>query len=264
MRILVITAGSRGDIAPFTGLGRRLSDVGHQVAVAAHPSFAALVGGCGLGYRLVPGDPQGLIRDLARAASRDEAQALTRAYADGLADGVAEAVAGGADLLLTAFGPAPLSRMAGEAFGVPVIGTYLAPSFATGEFPLPNARSADDLGPEGNLAAGRDVLKRAEGVFAGAVTRLRARLGLPAGAPSAPVDVRPVFHGFSPLVVPRPEDWPSWVEVAGYWWPARPDGWQPRPNWSTSSRPVRPRCSSDSAVWGRGRGNGSVSWWLRR
>ncbi|MEW2303331.1 glycosyltransferase [Streptomyces sp. NPDC006655] len=227
MRILIITAGSRGDVAPFTGLGRRLSDVGHQVTVAAHPSLAALVGGCGLGYRPVQGDPQGLIRDLARAASRDEAQALTRAYADGLADGVAEAVAGGADLLLTAFGPAPLSRTAGDAFGVPVIGTYLAPSFATGEFPLPNARGIDDLGPEGNLAAGRDVLKRAEGVFAGAVTRLRARLGLPADAPSAPVDVRPVFHGFSPLVVPRPEDWPSWVEVAGYWWPARPDGWQP-------------------------------------
>lgn len=227
MRILIITAGSRGDVAPFTGLGRRLLDAGHQVAVAAHPSFAALVGGCGLDYRSVPGDPQGLIRDWARAASREEAQALTRAYADGLADGVVEAAAGGADLLLTAFGPAPLSRTAGEAFGVPVIGTYLAPSFTTGQFPLPNARSTDDLGPEGNLAAGRDVLKRAEGVFAGAVTRLRARLGLPAGASSALVDVRPVFHGFSPLVVSRPEDWPSWVEVTGYWWPARPDGWQP-------------------------------------
>ena len=227
MRILIITAGSRGDVAPFTGLGRRLLDAGHQVAVAAHPAFEALVGGCGLDYRPVPGDPQGLIRDWARATSREEIQALTRAYADGLADGVAEAVAGGADLLLTAFGPAPLSRTAGEAFGVPVIGTYLAPSFATGEFPLPNARSTEDLGPEGNLAAGRDVLRRAEGVFAGAVTRLRARLGLPIGGSAAPVGVRPVFHGFSPLVVPRPKGWPSRAEVAGYWWPARPDGWQP-------------------------------------
>ncbi|MDI9884709.1 glycosyltransferase [Streptomyces sp. HNM0645] len=227
MRILIITAGSRGDVAPFTGLGRRLLDAGHQVAVAAHPPFAALVGGCGLDYRPVPGDPQGLIRDWAGAASRAEAQALTRVYAEGLADGVAEAVEDGADLLLTPFGPAPLSRTAGEALGVPVIGTYLVPAFATGEFPLPNARSTDGPGPEGNLAAGRDVLRRAEGVFTGAVTRLRTRLGLPAGAPSAPVAVRPVVHGFSPLVVPRPDDWPSWVDVAGYWWPARPDGWQP-------------------------------------
>ncbi|MFI8962939.1 glycosyltransferase [Streptomyces sp. NPDC053493] len=226
MRILIVTAGSRGDVAPFTGLGRRLLDAGHQVAVAAHPSFAPLLDGCGLAHRPVPGDPRQLIQDWARAASREEVQALTRAYADGLADGVAEAVAGGADLLLTPFGPAPLSRTAGEAFGVPVVGTYLVPAFATKEFPLPNARSTESPGPAGNLAAGRDVLKRAEGVFAGAVTRLRARLGLP-GAPSAPVDVRPVFHGFSPLVVPRPADWPSWADVTGYWWPARPDGWQP-------------------------------------
>ncbi|GAA3494603.1 glycosyltransferase [Streptomyces prasinosporus] len=227
MRILIITAGSRGDVAPYTGLGRRLLDAGHQVAVAAHPSFGALVGGCGLDHRPVPGDPRGLIRDWARATSREETRALTRAYADGLADGVAQAVAGGADLLLTAFGPAPLSRTAGEAFGIPVIGAYVVPAFATRQFPLPRARSTDGPGPEGNLAAGRDVLRRAEGAFAGAVTRLRARLGLPPGAPAAPVDVRPVFHGFSPLVVPRPEDWPAWAEVAGYWWPARPDGWRP-------------------------------------
>ncbi|MFF3603860.1 glycosyltransferase [Streptomyces sp. NPDC002463] len=227
MRILIITAGSRGDVAPFTGLGRRLLDAGHQVAVAAHPSFAALIAGCGLEHRTVPGDPEALIRDWSRAASRAEAQALTRAYADGLADGVADAVAGGADLLLTAHGPAPLARTAGAAYGVPVVGTYLVPSFATREFPLPHARNAEGLDPEGNLAAGRDVLKRAEGVFAGAVARLRDRLGLPAGTPSAAGDIRPAFHGYSPLVVPRPEDWPSGVHVTGYWWPARPDGWQP-------------------------------------
>ncbi|KIF74432.1 hypothetical protein QR77_11460 [Streptomyces sp. 150FB] len=62
MRILIVTAGSRGDVAPFTGLGQRLLDAGHQVAVAAHPPFAGLVTGCGLGHRPLPGDPQELIR----------------------------------------------------------------------------------------------------------------------------------------------------------------------------------------------------------
>ncbi|MFF8375971.1 glycosyltransferase [Streptomyces sp. NPDC015661] len=227
MRILIITAGSRGDVAPFTGLGRRLLDAGHEVAVASHPSFAALVGGCGLEHRPMPGDPEALLRGWSRASSREEAQALTRAYADGLADGVADAVAGGADLLLTAHGPAPLSRTAGEAFGIPVVGTYLVSSFATRTFALPHARSDGGTGPEGNLAAGRDVLRRAEGAFAGAVTRLRDRLGLPADTPSAAAGIRPAFHGYSPLVLPRPEDWPPGVDVTGYWWPARPDQWQP-------------------------------------
>ncbi|MFD9685914.1 glycosyltransferase [Kitasatospora sp. NPDC059088] len=219
MRILIVTAGSRGDVAPFTGLGRRLLEAGHQVAVAAHASFAGLLADCGLEHRPVPGDPNELVREFSRAA--------LRAYTDGLADGVAEAAAGGADVVLTAFGPAPLSRAAGEALGVPVVGTYLAPSFATREFALPNARNADDLGPEGNLAAGRDVLRRAEGLFVDAVTRLRARLGLPADPPTAAADIRPAFHGYSPLVLPRPADWPSRARVAGYWWPARPAGWQP-------------------------------------
>ncbi len=226
MRALIITAGSRGDVAPFTGLGRRLQEAGHEVAVAAHSGFAGLIGGCGLGFRTVPGDPQGLIRDWARAGSREEVQALTRAYADGLADGVAQAVEGGVDVLLTAFGPAPLARVAGEALGIPVIGTYLVPSVPTGEFALPNARG-DLGGPEGRLAAGRDVVRRAEGVFSGAATRLRAHFGLPAEEPSTPSGVRPVFHGFSPSVLPRPADWPSWVDASGYWWSARPEGWQP-------------------------------------
>ncbi|MGW4232840.1 glycosyltransferase [Streptomyces sp. NPDC004980] len=227
MRILIVTAGSRGDVAPYTGLGRRLLDAGHEVAVAAHPSFAALVGGCGLEHRPVPGDPQELIRSWSRAASREETRALSRAYVDGLADGVADAAGGGADLLLTAFGPAPLSRAAGEALGVPVVDTYLVPAFATGQFPLPGARDTDGPGPEGNLAAGRAVLERAEGLFAGAATRLRTRFGLPADVPPAPAGLPPVFHGYSPVVVPRPEDWPARARVVGYWWPPRPDGWQP-------------------------------------
>ncbi|MCX5214376.1 glycosyltransferase [Kitasatospora sp. NBC_00240] len=228
MRILIITAGSRGDVAPFTGLGRRLLDAGHEVAVAAHPSFATLVAGCGLGHRPMPGDPQELIRAWARAASRAEVRALTAAYADGLADGVATAVAAGTDLVLTAFAPAPLSRAAGDAFGVPVIETHLVPAFPTREFPLPGALDAEGLGPAGNLAAGRETVRRRDNLFAGAVARLRARLGLPADAPAEPAGGGgPVFAGFSPLVVPRPADWPSQVEVTGYWWPPRPDGWQP-------------------------------------
>src|SRR5262249_54835240 len=134
MRILIVTAGSRGDVAPYTGLGRRLLAAGHEVAVAAHPPFAGLIGGCGLDHRPLAGDPRELIRTRARAASWEETRAAMAAFLDLLADGVV-AAADGADLVLTAFGPAALSRAAGEAYGIPVIGTYLAPACATREFP---------------------------------------------------------------------------------------------------------------------------------
>jgi UDP:flavonoid glycosyltransferase YjiC (YdhE family) len=67
MRILIAAAGSRGDVAPYTGLGQRLQQAGHQVALAAHGLFADLVREAGLEYRPLPGDPVELAR--ARIAS---------------------------------------------------------------------------------------------------------------------------------------------------------------------------------------------------
>ncbi|WP_406349067.1 glycosyltransferase [Streptomyces sp. NBC_00144] len=228
MRILIVTAGSRGDVAPFTGLGQRLMEAGHQAAVAAHLPFAGLVADCGLDHRLLPGDPQELIRARALATSAEEARAVTSAFLDRLAGGVVAAVAEGTDLVLTAFGPASLSQAAGEAFAIPVVGTYLAPAVATREFPLPGVPGADDFGPDVNLAAGRALLAQAATLQEGVLTRLRTRLGLPvAEGPVEAGRIRQVFHGFSPQVVPRPADWPSEVDVTGYWWPARPRGWRP-------------------------------------
>lgn len=227
MRILIVTAGSRGDVAPFTGLGRRLLEAGHEVAVAAHPLFATLVEGCGLDYRPLPGDPRELIAARGRAGSPQEVLAVMTEFMDGLADGVV-AAADGSDLLLTAFGPSTLSRVAGELYGVPVLGTYLVPAFATREFPLAGAQCVGDLGPEGNLEAGQAMLRGGHALLGGVAARLRERLGLPAALDPEPLGHNGcVLHGFSPLVVPRPADWPSEAEVAGYWWPARPQGWQP-------------------------------------
>jgi Glycosyltransferase family 28 N-terminal domain len=70
VRILIVTAGSRGDVAPFTGLGQRLQEAGHQVALAAHDTFAGLVRGCGLEHRPLPGDPRDLVRARTAAGSQ--------------------------------------------------------------------------------------------------------------------------------------------------------------------------------------------------
>ena len=134
-------------------------------------------------------------------------------------------------MVLTALGPAPLSRLAAEALGLPCMGTYLAPAVPTGEFALPGLPQSGGAGPAANLAAGRELLAAAGSLYGGILPGLRDRLGLspgrwPRGEEGA---VWPVCHGFSPLVVPRPADWPSEVDVCGYWWPARPEGWQPSP-----------------------------------
>jgi sterol 3beta-glucosyltransferase len=229
MRILIVTAGSRGDVAPFTGLGQRLQQAGHQVALAAHGRFAGLVRESGLEYRALPGDPVDLVRARTAAPSPEAARSVFAAFLDELGEGVMAAAAAGTDVLLTAFGPAPLGRLVAEGLGISSVGVYLAPGVPTREFPPPGWPVPGQLSPADNIAAGRELLVRTGSLYADVLRRLRARLDLPvvaAGAPSPPDDW-PICHGFSPAVVPRPADWPPTVHVTGYWWPAGPPRWQP-------------------------------------
>src|SRR3954447_19359338 len=228
MRVLIVTAGSRGDVAPFTGLGRRLQQAGHQVALAAHDRFAGLVRGCGLEHRTLPGDPVELVRARTAAPSPEAARSVFAAFLDELGDGVMSAAAAGTDILLTAFGPAPLGRLVADGFGIASLGVYLAPGVPTREFPPPGWPVTGQPSPAENIAAGRELLARTGSVYADVLRRLRTRLGLPAaGQAQGPPDDWPICHGFSPAVVPRPADWPANVHVTGYWWPARPPEWQP-------------------------------------
>jgi sterol 3beta-glucosyltransferase len=53
-----MTAGSRGDVAPYTGLGYGLSRAGHEVTLVTHGRFAGLVEGSGVGFHPLPVDPR--------------------------------------------------------------------------------------------------------------------------------------------------------------------------------------------------------------
>src|SRR3954462_4960196 len=84
MRILIVTAGSRGDVAPFTGLGQRLQHAGHHVALAAHDRFAGLVRDSGLEHRTLPGDPVELTRARTAAPSPQQARSVFAEFLDEL------------------------------------------------------------------------------------------------------------------------------------------------------------------------------------
>jgi len=48
VRIVITTAGSRGDVAPYTGLARRLNDAGHTAVIATHEPFRGMVEALGI------------------------------------------------------------------------------------------------------------------------------------------------------------------------------------------------------------------------
>ncbi|MFD4246822.1 glycosyltransferase [Streptomyces sp. NPDC058525] len=234
MRVALITAGSRGDVAPFTGLGHQLALAGHEVTLATHQSFAGLVAQAGLTFHGLPVDPQAELRTehgrrllSSRSGPGKLAWmlAMARRLVGDMAAGMLDA-ARSSDVLLLSASVAPLGYAIAEGLGLPSRGVYLQPLASTGEFPPP-VTGTRSLGAEGNRLAARAVNASLDLVFAEAARTVQGDLGVPRDGSRARRRRRerqewPVHHGFSPLVVPRPRDWRPALTVGGYWWPYDP------------------------------------------
>jgi sterol 3beta-glucosyltransferase len=220
-----MTAGSRGDVAPFTGLGHALSQAGHEVTLVTHGCFEPLVASAGLGLHPLPLDPRAELHSArGRALHRSgtgvgklvRVVAMARELAGQITDGLL-AAARASDVLLLAGSTAPIGHVIAEGLSLPCIDVNLQPLAPTREFgpPMLGGRS---WGALGNRAAGHGVTLAIERVFSASVPEVRARLGLPRGK-NRGRSPGPVLHGFSPQLVPRPRDWRPHLEITGYWWP---------------------------------------------
>ncbi|MEU0029292.1 glycosyltransferase [Streptomyces sp. NPDC006335] len=226
-----MTAGSRGDVAPFTGLGHGLARVGHEVTLVTHGRFEPLARRAGIGFHALPVDPRAeLESSRGRALHRSttgvgklvRVVSMARALAVEMADDLV-AAARASDALLLSGSVAPLGHAVAEGLGLPSLGLNLQPLAPTREF-APPMLGIGSWGRLGNRVAGLGLNLAVEQVFAAALPPVRARLGLPPTRPTAALRTRerqgwPVLHGFSPRVVARPRDWRSGLDVAGYWWP---------------------------------------------
>lgn len=226
-----MTAGSRGDVAPYTGLGHRLHRAGHTVTLVTHGRFEPLVAGSGAAFHALPVDPRAELESTPGRSLHDSASSagklmrivgMARRLVGRMTDDLLAAAAESDALLLSA-SLAPLGHTIAEGLRLPSLGVYLQPLAATREF-APPMLSGGSWGGTANRIAGQGVSLAVERVFAGAVPSVRARLGLPPVRAGAAWRMRerqrwPVQHGFSPVVVPRPADWRPGLDVGGYWWP---------------------------------------------
>jgi sterol 3beta-glucosyltransferase len=240
MRILIAAVGSRGDVAPITGLGTALRGAGHDVSVATYGTFEGLVTGCGLGFRLVPGDPR-LLGASEQGQRWQEGGTgpmrgirFVRLIAEHTRDvnaAILRAARRDTDVLLVAgtawFGGYRIA----QGLGLPSIGLALQPTHPTSQFP-PSGLTTRSLGRWGNRALGRAVMA----VGGGAVDKPSKRLWAQEGMPGLSIRQLyrrqeatrwPFVYGYSHFVVSRPPDWREGIDVAGYWWPAHPAGWTP-------------------------------------
>jgi sterol 3beta-glucosyltransferase len=236
MRIVIMAVGSRGDVAPYTGLGVRLQAEGHQVTIATHALFEELVRSRGLQFHLLPLDTQEEMTSRLATSVTSSPLKVTVAvnkvvaeHARPMADAMVAAARQADVLLLT-----PASWIGGhvaQGLALPSMGVYLQPMTPTREFP-PATVTTRSLGGWGNRKAATVLRSMGQQPFRRVVDELRAELGLPATKPGAwlaQVEASrwPICYGYSPVVVPPPADWPQWHQTVGYWWSAPDPDFKP-------------------------------------
>ncbi|MCU0490766.1 MAG: glycosyltransferase [Chloroflexaceae bacterium] len=239
--ISILTSGTRGDVQPLLAYGLALQAAGHHVRLVTHESFRPLVSAYGLGFAPLHGNPSDLLHDGALSLSgglwrggratlrylRQVRPVVARMLAS------ATAAASESDQLVVTL-PTTWGMQIAEALGIACEIALLQPlwptaDFASPLFPFPVPRRFNRL-------SHRLVEASLWLPWRGLLARWRRdSLGLPPLPPAAyaaPLHLahrrgHPFRYGFSPLLVPRPTDWPTNHVPGGFWQLDPPPGWQP-------------------------------------
>ncbi|MCE0765815.1 glycosyltransferase [Pseudonocardia kujensis] len=219
MKILILAPGTRGDVAPATGLAAAFIDDGHAVSIVANAEYEHLVTAVGANHTPITA-PIAPPTDGATGKPGVRGYLGTlRAYMDQAATAALTASPGVGVVLANAI--SPYGHDIAAALGVPSAEALLQPAQPSSAYP-PMIFSGRDLGGLGNRVAGH-LAARIPAPYDAACARIRAELGLPK-EPRAKAQRRRraqgirVHHGISPAVLPRPADWPARLSLDGFWW----------------------------------------------
>lgn len=212
MKILLATAGSRGDVEPFVALGERALTRGHEVRLVAPDNSGADTGdlevaSMGVDYSAMI-QSQGVSLVAAMRSYRSVVRPLMRAV---IVESARAAYAYRPDVIV--WHPKILSApIVADALGIPHARVEIVPAITpTHAFPAAGT-VAGSLGPLNRLTyRGADA---AQSMFRRDVAEARSVVGAPDRAASDPsATLMPI----SPAILERPGDWPASVHLTGRW-----------------------------------------------
>lgn len=218
--MMLLTAGTRGDVEPFMALARHAAARGHEVRLALPDDADALDGvdtvalGLDAGRVLSPaGRTPWALAHHVRAEVRPAMRRMLTAA-------VRETVAFDPDVVV--HHPLILSApMVADSLGVPRVLVEFAPvATPSDRFPAAGGPTAiRDLGAYNRLTYA--VPRTAARLFDAALARAAAEL--PSGRrPTGRLPSRATLMAVSPALLPRPDDWPERVHQTGAWYEEAP------------------------------------------
>lgn len=226
MKILVCSAGTHGDLQPAVALASGLRRGGHEVHFATHEAYAELVAGAGLTLRALGGnDPRKVMRDVQHGTVGKSAGLRLFKHLFRRLPPPAELLQEQLelcrefDVVLSAIGS---FIHAAEAVGTPCAAIALYPTLPTRKFPHHLSRIYRSLGPWPNWLTHFLIHQMFWLPDRTWVNDWRRQIGLsPISWTGTALYQRrrklPHFFGYSPLVIPKPDDWGAEHHVCGYW-----------------------------------------------
>ena len=240
MRVSIVTLGTIGDVLPLCALGVGLTNAGHRVRIATHLKYRSLVVEHGLEYAPMALDPESLLSGSKGnnwLASRNNPlrflNGLVRVGRPAINQLTMDAYAASKDADAVIYTPLGMVGFhVGEKLQIPTFFASLWPITPTRNFPSVIAPAGFNLGKQFNrvshLAAEQAFWQPWRRTF----NNMRAEtLDLPplpfSGiCPQMRRQQMPHLYGFSDFVVPKPEDWPDWAHITGYWFPSEASVWK--------------------------------------
>lgn len=232
MKVTIITLGSRGDVQPYIALAQALDAAGHDATLATQAPFEGMVTGQGVRYARL-GDRDDAIERFDEF-SRLQYDAGRRAYKilkhanQWIIDLLDDQIAGGDDAcadadLLVEGTMGMLTPHLAERHGIPFVRAYLRPETRTSAY-----RRPDLVYPESRFAWRRRgsyslPMMAVWSTVRSRVNDWRGARGLEPWGLANPTQYHhyarcfPVMLGYSELVSPREDDYPSWHHTTGFW-----------------------------------------------
>ena len=237
MRVLILTFGTLGDVRPFVALAKGLRAAGHDAAVCTAEGFRSLVVGAGVDYVHMGNEMLDLVQsEMPRMGGVSDALRLVSRMSAAMRSALLDQWQAACEFRpsLLVYHPKMLGGLhIAERLQVPAVASLPLPFLTpTRAFPIPFIAhwpfggSANKLSYQFNrftaVAYGGMINSfRRETLGLSGMSRWSDYLRFPDGRPV------PVLYGFSPHVVPVPEDYPAHAHVTGYWFLDEPETWHP-------------------------------------
>lgn len=239
MRILIATAGTRGDIQPYVALAQGLLAAGHEMTIATDAIYGSFIQANGIGFHPIRANPQKAMQEDVSNIGGNPVKFLSwlnrnmkpmaRQIFIDLIDACAEVDAVIFSSLMF------IAPHVAEAAGIPSLAAFLQPSSPTRAFSSSMVYEFPKWLPfrgRANWYSFRWTNRSLFLMVKGIINECRQDLlGLPPLPwrfySSLDISDYPILYGYSPTVVPKPPDWGDWLHVCGYWFLEDKDKFDP-------------------------------------